>query len=162
MKIIHLVLLLVAELTLISGQSVKPYILCEDEDITVTAGSFGNISHIKRDSNRPCSLILSGFTSGSRVSIPGVDKSTNGQCSSVYPAVSINRVIYCVTETMSRNTVVIVVSGGYLNITLPSADVPQFTIKYYSNGKQTRKYIVCNTKFSNLFIQISKIMLKYQ
>ena len=137
MSIRYLVLLLVAELTLISGQSVKPYILCEDEDITVNAGSSGNISHTKRDSNRPCTLILSGLTSDSRVSIPGVDKSTNNQCNPGYPAVNINRVLYCVTDTKSLNTVVIVLSDGHLNITLPSADVPQFTIKYFNNGKQT-------------------------
>ena len=130
-----LALLLVAQLTSISGQSIKPHVLCEDDNITVTSGSSGIITHTRRDNNRPCTLILSGFNSSSRVSIPGVDKSTNNQCNPGSPAVYINRVVYCVTDTKSMNNVVIVLTEGYLNITLPSADVTQFTIKYYNNGK---------------------------
>ena len=129
-----LALLLVAQLTSISGQSIKPHVLCEDDNITVTAGSSGIITYTKRDNNRPCTLILSGFNSDSRVSIPGVDKSTKNECNAGSPAVYINRVVYCVTEDKSLNTLVIVLSDGYLNITLPSADVTQFTIKYYNNG----------------------------
>ena len=157
-----LALLLVAQLTSISGQSIKPHVLCEDDNITVTAGSSGIITYTKRDNNRPCTLILSGFNSDSRVSIPGVDRLSGALCLFSDASLTINNVVYCVEGSDSPNTAVVLVPTGYLNITLPSADVPQFTITYYNNGKQTRKYIVCNTKFSNLFIQISKIMLKYQ
>ena len=128
-------MLVLGNISLLTAQSIRPHVLCEDDNITVTAGSSGIITHTKRDINKPCTLILSGFNSISRVIIPEVDKSTNNQCNPGSSSVYINRVVYCVTEDNSINNLVVNLTEGYLNITLPSADVSEFAIKYYNNGK---------------------------
>ena len=121
------------------GQSIKPYILCEDEKVTVASGSSGMIQHLQADSAAPCSLELSGFDSAGHVSIPGIDLTTT-ECQPNIPKLKINNNFYCVTLEDSTNLVFIATTSGRLEITLESAP-GSFSLHYYSNGESFIIYL---------------------
>ena len=115
------------------GQSIKPYILCEDDKVTVASGSSGMIQHLRGGSAAPCTLELLGFSSAGHVSIPGIDLTTT-ECQPNIPKLTINDNSYCVTLKDSTNLVFIPTTSGRLEITLDEATVG-FSINYYSNGE---------------------------
>ena len=115
------------------GQSIKPYILCEDDKVAVTWRSSGMIQYLRGYSETPCILELSGFNSAGHVSIPGIDRNTT-DCQPNIPILEINNKFYCVTLENSTNQVIMATTSGRLEITLQSAP-RNFTLHYYSNGE---------------------------
>ena len=130
---VYVYCLTILYLPAIYGQSIKPHILCENDEVAVASGTSGMIRYRRGESSSPCTLELSGFNSVSHVSIPGIDLTTT-ECQPNIPKLKINNNLYCVTLEESTNLAIIATTSGRLEITLQSAP-GSFALHYYSNGE---------------------------
>ena len=130
-------LLLLTLVEVATGQSAVLHTLCRDQVVTVAPGSSGIIQHLQRVSSSSinCSLVLRGFTSGSYVSLPGLDWRDPEDGCQQSPEISIKNSPYCVRGDSSNNRVIKQLVNGELVVQLKSDNVANFTFEYYSNGE---------------------------
>ena len=147
-------LVLLSLIEVVNGQSAVYHTLCRDQVVTVTPGSSGIIQHLQRVSSSPinCTLALRGFSSGSYVSLPGVDRRDPEDGCQQSPEISINNSPYCVRGDSSMNNIIIQLVNEELVVQLKLDNATSFTLEYYNNGECYVNMIYMNI---NLYIQSS-------
>ena len=119
-------------LPLCYGQDLVPLTLCKDKQVVVSPGSSGIIQHVTNSqSNADCTLTVSGFASGTYISLLGV--STVTQSTANNPIVRIQGTPYMSKGSQSEETIQL--SDDAPKITFQtSANSGNFSIEYHNKG----------------------------